>query len=180
MYTLLTSSRLALGMGSPVMISTFPMPSAHRPISSAWVALRLRSRQVMWGRALMPSSLCSLQAARLESTLARATGQSAMVMMSTSRVCSSRAPETKFSRLAFSGGSSSTATALRFVSQRASQKGFSTLEGGGASAAGRYSARTLAGAFRASQAAAIYAGVVPQQPPRIRAPSSRRMASCAA
>ena len=50
------------------------------------------ARQVMWGRAHIPSSRCTRQATREESIRACAMGQSAMVSRSAPAACSPRAP----------------------------------------------------------------------------------------
>ena len=91
-YTFFTSSRSAVGMGSPVMASTSRTPSAYRPSNNALVAFRLRSRQVMWGRVGRPSSRCTRQATSEESMRARAMGQSATVIRSVPAACRRRAP----------------------------------------------------------------------------------------
>ena len=91
-YTFFTSSRSAVGMGSPVMASTSRTPSAYSPSSSALVAFRLRSRQVMWGSTFSPNSRCTRQATSEESIRARAMGQSATVSRSAPAACNRRAP----------------------------------------------------------------------------------------
>ena len=51
----LNARNFEVELRSPVMASTSRIPSAYRPSSRALVALRLRSRQVMWGKAHIPS-----------------------------------------------------------------------------------------------------------------------------
>ena len=99
---------MAVGTGSPVTVSTLFTPSIFKPSKSAFVALILRSRHVIWGIAVIPSSLDSLQARTLLSILAFAIGQSAISTASTPAYLYLAAPSIKKSISGSTGGSNST------------------------------------------------------------------------
>ena len=166
-----TSSRSADGMGSPVTVKTLCTPSADNPSSSAFVALILRSRQVICGIGSIPNSRCSFAASIELSTQARATGQSATVMASTPTACNVRAPAINLSKCASLGGSSSTAI-TRFPARSLFANRFCTLRGTGVL---RTTASTgcTSVSCRISAVRRICSGVVPQHPPIIFTPVDR-------
>ena len=155
-------------MGSPVTRSTLRTFSAYRPRRSALVAFRFLSLHVMCGRTSIPSSRLTLQASRLESILARAMGQSAMVRMSTPASRRRSAPAMNLVMDAISGGSSSTAMGLP-PDFSFSQKWLTTVSEVPSEAVA-LDLRLSVVLGRASLIRPMCRGVVPQHPPTILAP----------
>ena len=190
----------SVGTGSPVTARTLFTPSIFSPSSSAFVALIFLSRHVIWGIAVSPSSLETLQARMLLSILAFATGQSAISMASTPASWYRAAPSIKKSMSGSTGGSNSTTrtffpccsfsakefpgfaiTSAIFFSSAIWLPGTSLFPCTGSfpflgfpASCPLLFAHPSAQAWIFSCTCAISSGVVPQHPPTIETPSCKR------
>ena len=178
-YTFFTSSRSAVGMGSPVMASTSRTPSAYRPSSRAFGGVQIA---VAAGHGAARSAPAPGAPGRPPAKNPSVPGQWDSPQWSKGRhqqpAGGVHRPDSRSGRHPWGCPAQwrspfLPAFSLRRKASSFSTSGFAAVETAAAGAAGSVSGKASSAARRA----AMWAGVVPQQPPRMRTPSAARRAS---